>query len=119
MNITFRQLLVLVVHQRSQNPVLQGIDKEVPPRLSQLVEVIVDRNLDLPVAQVLDVLDTGEAIELLVVGLVLLAVGQVVGDVTVGNVKVLLARRLNRHCGGGEVINSGDGPGKGQGGEGR
>ena len=85
----------IIIHQSTDHPILQNINQKTTPRLAELEDVVVDINPDGVLAGVGDLLDTGETTELLVAGLVLLAVVEVAGDIAVGQVEVLRASSLD------------------------
>lgn len=56
-----------------------------------MVKVVINSDFDAIIPTVFNCLDAGKALELFVIRLVLLAVGQVVGDVTVSDIDIFAA----------------------------
>lgn len=73
-----------VVHQGADHAVLHGIDQETAARLAELEDVVIDVNLERVLAGESDLLDAGEPAELFIAGFILLAVGEIAGDVAIG-----------------------------------
>ncbi|MFR0771507.1 MAG: hypothetical protein ACLSH6_05575 [Limosilactobacillus pontis] len=63
---------------------MHGIDQETAARLAELEDVVIDVNLERVLASKGDLLDAGEPAELLIAGFILLAVGEIAGDVAIG-----------------------------------